>query len=74
MGSLEVEVRLIPLPAAAEALGLSARYLRGLADAGRLPTIQLSPRGKRFVRLADLEALAARLGVRLEPATLAQAF
>lgn len=78
---LEPAVRLVPLSVAAEALGLSARYLRSLADKDAKPfdedglkIVQMSPRSKRFVRLADLEALAARLGIKLDPATLAKAF
>ena len=51
-----VGLELLTIKEAARYLLMSVGTLRGHMDAGRIPFIQYTPRGKMYIRAADLEA------------------
>ena len=49
------EDRWLPTREAARYLGVSPKTLSNLASAGEVPSVQHSPRGRRYFRLSDLD-------------------
>lgn len=58
--AVEAQPGYLSLKAAAKwAGGVSARTILRWVEAGLLPTVQVVPRGRRLVRVADLDAFLA---------------